>query len=145
MRIKIEQADSGAWLITPLSGNFNGKVVAIADGISMRNVTFEGPIIFGEACAVHGLMPIDDMLFNDPATVKGLGLGHSFNMRDGDSLHIASGGYALEGGGYVTGAQTAWVLKDEVQVFGVYAPQTPAGYTAEELERDNPYNAWMHE
>ncbi len=24
-------------------------------------------------------------------------------------------------------------------------PQPPAGYTAEELERDNPYNQWMHE
>lgn len=25
------------------------------------------------------------------------------------------------------------------------APKVPAGYTAEELERDNPYNAWMNE
>lgn len=24
-------------------------------------------------------------------------------------------------------------------------PQPPAGYTAEELERDNPHNQWMHE
>ena len=24
-------------------------------------------------------------------------------------------------------------------------PQPPAGYTAEELERDNPYNQWMHD
>ena len=23
-------------------------------------------------------------------------------------------------------------------------PKPPAGYTAEELERDNPFNAWMH-
>lgn len=24
-------------------------------------------------------------------------------------------------------------------------PRPPPGYTAEELERDNPYNQWMHE
>jgi len=24
-------------------------------------------------------------------------------------------------------------------------PKVPAGYTAEELERDNPFNAWCHE
>lgn len=26
-----------------------------------------------------------------------------------------------------------------------WEPLVPAGYTAEELERDNPYNQWMHE
>lgn len=27
-----------------------------------------------------------------------------------------------------------------------YSPsEPPKGYTAEELERDNPYNQWMHE
>lgn len=26
-----------------------------------------------------------------------------------------------------------------------FAPKVPAGYTAEELERDNPHNQWMHE
>ena len=25
----------------------------------------------------------------------------------------------------------------------LFAPKPPAGYTAEELERDNPYNQWM--
>ena len=26
-----------------------------------------------------------------------------------------------------------------------YEPLVPAGYTAEELDRDNPYNQWMYE
>lgn len=26
-----------------------------------------------------------------------------------------------------------------------YEPLVPAGYTADELERDNPYNQWMYE
>lgn len=26
-----------------------------------------------------------------------------------------------------------------------WSPKPPPGYTAEELERDNPYNAWMRE
>jgi hypothetical protein len=30
-------------------------------------------------------------------------------------------------------------------VFELNEPKVPAGYTAEELEQDNPYNQWMRE
>lgn len=31
------------------------------------------------------------------------------------------------------------------RVIDRYAPTAPRGYSAEELERDNPFNAWMYE
>lgn len=113
----------------------------------MRSVTFEGPDICGEVCAVYGLMPMDDMIFHDPDTIKGLGIGGSFNMRDGDVLRFNSGEYALADTGLqVESALSMWVLKDEMQAYCCTQPHgAPAGYTAEELERDNPYNQWMHE
>jgi len=38
---------------------------------------------------------------------------------------------------FAEGHDRIWGKKDE--------PKVPAGYTAEELEADNPYNRWMHE
>ena len=35
------------------------------------------------------------------------------------------------------------VVPDDVNV--LFLPKPPAGYTAEELENDNPYNQWMKE
>ena len=119
MRIKIEQAHSGAWLLTPQSGKFCGKVVAIADGISMRNVTFEGAYIYGEARAVYGLMPMGGLIFLDPDTIKGLGLGGNFNMRDGNVLEFSGGEYVLTDTGFhIESALSLWVLKDEMQAYG---------------------------
>ena len=31
------------------------------------------------------------------------------------------------------------------RIFGKKKVQTPAGYTEEELERDNPYNQWIYD
>lgn len=87
----------------------------------MRNVTFEGAYIYGEARAVYGLVPMDDMIFHDPDTIKGLGIGGNFNMRDGCVLEFHEGEYVLIDTGFrvtVTSALSLWVLKDEMQAGG---------------------------
>ena len=119
MRIRIEQAHSGAWLLTPQSGKFCGKVVAIADGISMRSVTFEGAYIYGEVRAVYGLVPTEDLIFHDPDTIKGLGIGGNFIMQGGCVLEFHEGEYDLiDTGFHVTSALSLWVMKDEMQAGG---------------------------
>ena len=45
-------------------------------------------------------------------------------------------------------ATAAESLNDETTAIPSLArgvPKPPVGYTAEELEQDNPYNQWMHE
>ena len=49
--------------------------------------------------------------------------------------------FAFEGHGLLT-AYAGYLLDYLAPKFG---PVPPPGYTAEELDRDNPHNQWMHE
>jgi hypothetical protein len=52
-----------------------------------------------------------------------------------------SKGYRPAHGGYPGKVQTTPEERQALKL--VYPLPIPAGYTEEELERDNPYNAWM--
>jgi hypothetical protein len=50
--------------------------------------------------------------------------------------------FVFEGNGYLT--KYAHYLIEYLSM-ELGEPKPPAGYTAEELERDNPYNQWMYD
>lgn len=119
MRIKIQQNNNGTWRVVPLSGRFEGKCIALADGLSLERVTFEGADICGDVCAVWGLEVTDDLIYFDKGLIGGLRINQPFNMREQHGVEWDRRGYTLvETGQRITGARFLWVLGDEMQAFG---------------------------
>lgn len=108
-----------AWNVRPLSGPFLGQCVARADGISLKNALVEEDEITGEVVAVWGLEVIEPMIFNDPRTIRGLGLGRAFDMREQAPFEVTEHGLIKPGTrARLASAKTLWVMGCEAQAFG---------------------------
>lgn len=119
MRIKVEQNNNGSWRVTPQAGCFAGRHIANADGISLEHVVVEGTTIYGDLRAVWGLEVIDDLAYNDGATIKGLRIGQSFDMRGQHSVEEYGGTYVLsETGARIESATSMWILNNDIQSYG---------------------------
>jgi hypothetical protein len=125
MRIKAIKVEHGKWGVIPQSGRFEGLCIAHADGLSMKAIEFEGLSIYGDVSAVWGMEVLDDRVFDDPATVRGLGVGRAFDMRDQQGIKECGTEYVMpDTEARVLGAKTLWVLGREVRIFGERLGQT---------------------
>lgn len=118
MRINAVKGPSG-WGLFPESGRFEGKLVAVADGLSMESVTFVGQEVCGEVIGVWGMEVVEPTIYDDPKTIRGLGLGLHFNMRDQEPVLQACGAFYLDGKAErLVSAKALWVLGDDMQAYG---------------------------
>lgn len=118
MRITAIKADNG-WNIYPESGVFRGKLVGKADGLSLKTVDIYDDEISGEVLAVWGLEIYDPLVHSDTATIKGLRIGHLFDMRRLHPATLHEGQYVLaETGAEILKAESLWTLGNEVQSYG---------------------------
>ena len=117
--IKRIQADPSridkVWAIMPLSGVFEGSVVAHADGVCMSDVLFHNKALSGLLIATWGL-EIDETVYRDIYTLRGLKIGKTFDMRPSDVLTASVEGYLDRAGRVVREAQAATVIGDEVYI-----------------------------
>jgi len=76
------------WSICPLTGAFEGHVVATAEAINMRSVKTVARSFVGTITAVWGVTIIDEAVYSDIETFRSLCLGRAFDSREGEKLRI---------------------------------------------------------
>ena len=86
--------DDNLWDIRPCSGALEGEVVAVAEGVNMKNVTPVGQTLVGQMKATWGTT-LSEVVYHDVETLRGLNLNGKFDMSpqqkawfDFDGLHV---------------------------------------------------------
>lgn len=126
--MKISAIRNGdAWDVYPQSGLFCGKLVGRADGLAMMNVRVTGDTVTGEVTAVWGLEVLDPMVYNDPRTIRGLGVGRSFDMREQVPLVVGHRGLQISPGLSLSRARNLWVMGSSAQGFDLRGAVPPQG------------------
>jgi hypothetical protein len=75
------QHKNDEWLIAPMMGNMQDQIVAVAEGVSLANVTlFNDGTLTGDVVAVWGAT-IDERAYNYPEIIRGLGINKTFDNR----------------------------------------------------------------
>lgn len=116
MKFLINKNESG-WSLSPTSGPFEGEVVATADGVSMKGVAFAGKKLFGTVKAVWGATILLDEVFSSMHTLRGLALGHRFDM-GGEPLVIDYDGFMDKANRLCKTAQRVTLIGDAVYAKG---------------------------
>lgn len=92
MQFSIRRGEN-TWELTPMSGKFEGQVVATVDGINLRHVSFAGKTAVGLIKAVWGLNVVMDEIYGDPCTFQGLHIGGTFSTDIDDRVTLDFDGY----------------------------------------------------
>lgn len=74
------EQDKEAWVLTALSGEFEGQVVAYSEGLTMEDVTFVGTAIHGRVRASWGI-ELKDEVTTSLEVLKALGVGQLFKCK----------------------------------------------------------------
>lgn len=80
MRIAIRRASTGGWSVIAQEGRFNGKEIAVVEGISLSNVIFNGRQIIGFGSGVWGAT-VHDFVHECAKTLRALGINRPFDSR----------------------------------------------------------------
>lgn len=81
MKVSVKRHSIVEWLVTPITGLFTGRPIAVVEGISLYDVSFQGKEIVGKPSAVWGALVVDDEIHGDRFTVYGLGVNRPFDVR----------------------------------------------------------------
>lgn len=92
------------WDLVPLSGTFEGQIVAHVDGAMLTDARFDGGRVGGDVKVLWGTDVIMEEIYDDPETLRGLCLGKAFRdipgcravldrdgFKDGFDLHPLRG------------------------------------------------------
>ena len=118
MRFEIIRTQEGCWNVTALSGRYVEKVIARAEGVSLSDVQFSNKALSGNITAVWGLV-LDECVYDDPSTLRGLQLGRAFDVKPGESLTPDFDGYCNRANRPVRSADRVMVMGKEVYAKGV--------------------------
>ena len=77
MICEVIQNEYNEWEVQPVSGLFRGQVIAVCEGISLRDVRVVEGVIQGKPWAVWGAVLNDDIT-TSKETLEGLGIGRAF-------------------------------------------------------------------
>ena len=66
------------WILKPASGRFQGAAIAHVEGVTIKGVKFQGRTILGKVQALWGATILDDELYSDMPTLRGIGLRGRF-------------------------------------------------------------------
>lgn len=117
MRFEIIRTQEGCWNVTALSGRYEEKVVARADGVSMSDVQFSSKAMSGNITAVWGLV-LDECVYDDLSTLRGLQLGKAFDFKTDQRLTPDFDGYCNRANHPVRSAKRVAVIGEEVYAKG---------------------------
>jgi hypothetical protein len=81
------------WSIAPDYGKFEVITLIDADGVSMRNVKFNGKTATGTFKAVWGARVIVYDIFDDPCILQAIGLGRPLDTRFTERLTLDYDGF----------------------------------------------------
>jgi hypothetical protein len=82
VQISAYMNDSGVWSLTPTNGPFEGQVVALAEGMNMRNVKVEGRTLVGAVKAVWGATVLVPEVYDHAETFRALSLNGHFEASE---------------------------------------------------------------
>lgn len=88
MQFAIRQTVNGTWLLTPKSGRFAGVDVAEVEGLSMHHAVSVGKTIVGPLRATWGMTVLDDRVYEDRETVRGLAINGVFTPASRDQVWL---------------------------------------------------------
>lgn len=75
------QNKNDEWLIAPLTGNMQDQIVAVAEGVSLANVTLlNDGTMTGDVVAVWGAT-IPERTYDHPEILRNLGINKTFDNR----------------------------------------------------------------
>lgn len=77
MRVHVKH-QNGLWLVSPLAGDYRGRAIALAEGVSLAYAFKELSGISGSILATWGLTPLLDL---DATTTKALVAFRPFDYR----------------------------------------------------------------
>lgn len=83
--------------ISPCSGMYEGQLVATADGVCLKGVKFVNKHMVGTIKALWGTTIIDESVYGDMPTLRGLAIGGRFDM-SGEPLNNDFDGFVDSAG-----------------------------------------------
>lgn len=110
--------EQDVWNIRPNSGAFESVLVATAEQINLKQVTFEGRTLVGTIRAMWGITILCEDVYNDPATLRGLGLGGVFDSMLKESMTEDYDGFFDSDNKLCKSAKWVLVTRDEIYVRG---------------------------
>lgn len=93
MIFRVRSLGGYTWSIAPDYGKLEGITLIDADGVSMRNVKFNGKTATGTIKAIWGARVIVYDLFDDPDILQSLGLGKPLDMGFAERLTLDYDGF----------------------------------------------------
>jgi hypothetical protein len=118
MKFSISKQQNG-WVVRPLSGEFEGKVVATAEGVCMRGVVFEGRTVQGALKALWGAVVTVEEVYDDMQTLLNLRIGGTFDQGDaGQDLSLDYDGWVNRLNKACKKASRLQLLGDKIVVSG---------------------------
>lgn len=99
------------WVIVATEGEFAGRVVAVAEGLTLEAVTFVGTTLVGKVKASWGIVLNDDIT-TSRTMLRALGIGQTFKSRAAHPFFLATTEFLCsETKRSMTNAAHAMVLK----------------------------------
>ncbi len=99
------------WGLRPTSGLFEGVLIATAERLSLKQVSFHGKTMVGVVKALWGATILCDKIYDDVATIHALGLRGVFDQIVGETL-------VLDYDGYIRSSRTKAKTAQRVVVLG---------------------------
>jgi len=93
MQFVISKNENNTWGITPASGAFEGIKIAEAEGINLQAVKFAGRTLIGGIKALWGATVLDEDVYSDMETLRGLHLGGRFDVKLEEKLTLDYDGF----------------------------------------------------
>lgn len=104
------------WGLRPASGLFKGVLIATAERLSLKQVSFRGKTMVGVVKALWGVTILCEQIYEDVPTIHALGLTGVFDQTVGEPL-------VLDYDGYIRSSRTKASVAQRVVVAGdtIYA------------------------
>lgn len=110
MKFAIYGENKGVWMLKPLSGKHEGKVIALVEGADLTDVEFHGQTAEGTLKAVWGLTILNDAYY-DPETIRALCINKAFKGVVERPIVLHDDGF-FAGVGRLRGAKRFRVFRD---------------------------------
>lgn len=107
------------WDLRPTSGPFNGVLIAKAERLSLKQVSFMGKTMVGVVKALWGATILCEQIYDDVPTIRALGLTGVFDQTVGEPLVLDYDGYIRSIRTKAKNAQRVVVLGDTIYAKGV--------------------------
>jgi hypothetical protein len=99
------------WGLRPTSGLFEGVLIATAERLSLKQVSFKGRTMVGAVKALWGVTILCEQIYDDVQTIHALGLTGVFDQTVGEPL-------VLDYDGYIRSSRTKAETAQRVVVLG---------------------------